>query len=363
MTDKNSEEPTQPTGNVPVARDLSKEEAKDDAEVRCEAVAGSHIGRREVNEDAFLVDREHRLMVVADGVGGHQAGELASAITCTTLEREIAAGRGLVDSIAMANREVAAATKRDKSREGMATTVAAILMTGVEYELAWVGDSRVYLWDGKLKLLTRDHSLVETMLARGEITREEAQQHPQRNVIVQAVGLQSADALRIGENRGALRPGQMFLVCSDGVSDILDETAMALILQQDISVEARCTQMVSAAVGLGGQDNATAILISVDDVIGNYSDTAPDVVWQYDPAEGDNRARVLQPIELLEMELDSGQLSPEITQIISVKEVEREMAAQGQQRSIGGRSKRIRSLVIASGVLLAMGLMLMAALV
>ena len=135
-------------------------------------------------------------------------------------------------------------------------------------------------------------------------------------------------ALLDGEqNVGSLAAGQVFLLCSDGVTDVLDDQAIVLILQLPQSLEARCMQLVSTAVGLGGQDNTTAVLVEVLAAPRVAVPREPDIFWDHDPATEGLGARTLRPIELVEVELNSGRLPPEITQVISIEEVERELKA------------------------------------
>lgn len=270
------------------------------------AAGETHVGRREHNEDALLIEPATGLVMVADGVGGHQAGEVASQITCEVLARELAAGKDLESAIRQANREVRQAVDSGRGKSGMATTVVAAQFDGTAYQLCWVGDSRAYLWDGQLKLLTRDHSYVEALLEQGQITFEEARSHPRKNVIVQAIGLQDEDKLRVGGNRGNLPPGAVLVLCSDGLSDVLDCDRLAALLGSGESLQARSEALVQAAVEAGGRDNVTVVLVELDSdpdaVFGEgASDTAagssaaegvaaegePEVVWRYDPATGD----------------------------------------------------------------------------
>ncbi len=247
--------------------------------------AWGHTDRaqRANNEDALLIDEDLGLMVVADGVGGLQAGEVASSITCAVLDREITAGSSLEKAIQTANAEVLDAVERGLGKKGMATTVVALLFFGPAYELAWVGDSRAYLWDGSLALLSRDQTYVESLVESGQITVEEAVVHPKKNIIEQAVGIRNGDKLRIGRNYGQLQPGQVLLLCSDGLNDALPTADIATILSQESPLETRCQLLVDAAVEAGGRDNVTVVLIeggagmsAVDDA------TQPNLVWRYD---------------------------------------------------------------------------------
>ncbi|MEM1111666.1 MAG: protein phosphatase 2C domain-containing protein [Pseudomonadota bacterium] len=305
------------------------------ADLRIQAVAASHIGRRVQNEDHYLVDREHRLLAVADGVGGYQAGERAAEITCGVLEAEVAGGTPLAEAVMLANRAVRKEIKR--SDLNMGSTLVAMLVREQGFELVWAGDSRAYLWDGRLKQISRDHSPVEAMYQRGELTRAEAHRHPDRNVINQGIGLVETKRLELSVNAGSIYPGQLFLLCSDGVSDVLEDEAIAFIVGLPQSLEARCMQLVSTAVGLGGQDNATAILVEVLDAPGVRQHVAPEVFWEHDPAAAPRGMQELKEQRLVGMELDSERLPPEITQVISIADVERELKARERKQGLMGR--------------------------
>jgi serine/threonine protein phosphatase PrpC len=253
--------------------------------VAVRAVGYTDVGQRSHNEDFFLVNEDIGLMLVADGVGGHQAGEVASALTCQVLEREVAAGASLATGIKAANHEVFQAVAQELGRAGMATTVVALLFDGTAWDLAWVGDSRAYLWDGQLGLLSRDHSLVANLVHSGQISLEESRVHPKKNVIDQAIGLQGEDTLRIGSNAGVLQPGQILLLCSDGLNDVLDSGRIAEILASEGSLEARCKALVMAAVTGGGRDNTTVILLEALAGVSRTEEVLkPHFVWRYNPS-------------------------------------------------------------------------------
>lgn len=217
-------------------------------------------------------------------MGGAQCGEVASAITCEVLQREIAAGADLNAAVTAANDGVLAAVASGRGNSGMASTVVAARLAASDYELAWVGDSRVYLWDGKLHLLSRDHSFVEQELASGRITREEARTHPRRHVILQAIGTVSGQ-LDIGANRGRLAPGNCLLLCSDGITDALDSPRLCELLGHWTGAQDTCQRLVEAAFEAGGKDNITALLVANTRRAQDAREgRAPEhVVWVYDP--------------------------------------------------------------------------------
>lgn len=223
-------------------------------------------------------------MIVADGVGGQHSGAVASKITCEVIQREIAAGLDLRTAVLRANAGVLAGVASGRGKAGMASTVVAARFTSAGYELAWVGDSRIYLWDGRLRLLTRDHSYVEQQIADGLITREEARHHPRRNIILQAVGTASGN-LEIGSNRGRLAPGACLLLCSDGITDPLDSPELCALLGRRTTAQATCERLVEAAFQAGGKDNITALLACYCGNAGEpHGNGSPEhVVWTYDP--------------------------------------------------------------------------------
>lgn len=249
--------------------------------------AGTDVARRKHNEDAFLVERETGLVIVADGVGGHQAGEVASGITCDVISASVKAGDDLSEAIRQSNRAVMAAVAAGKGREGMASTVVAAVFDGPEYRIDWVGDSRAYLWDGQLHLITRDHSYVAAQLELGKITLEQARDHPRKNVIVQAIGLQSDDSLRVDTRSGCLAPGETLLLCSDGLNDVLESAQIAEILASERSPQEQCDALIADTVQAGGRDNVTVAIVRAGDAL-DSTGTRPDVVWSYDPATGEH---------------------------------------------------------------------------
>ena len=238
--------------------------------------AHSDVGGRERNEDAFLVDHALGLFVVADGLGGHPCGDTASALTCDIIQREVAAGGGLQDSLRTANREVQARGASAPECGGMASTVVAVRLFGQRYELVWVGDSRAYLWNGNLQALTRDHSPVQAQLAAGEITAAEARMHPDRHIVLQAIGLHVEGALEIGSTGGTLCPGELLLLCSDGLSDPLDEAQLALPLGGSGTARQICERLVKSALQQGGRDNCTVLIIRCNETRDTSSEREPE---------------------------------------------------------------------------------------
>src|SRR3546814_9909623 len=151
----------------------------------------THVGlRRELNEDTYYGDSEMGLWLVADGMGGHEYGEVASALAREAIVREIRQGTPLPQAIRIADEEIIRASRKRSDSLPMGTTVVAARITGNRFEVAWVGDSRVYLWhEQKLAQLSQDHSYVQELISQGTISVDQARTHPHRNVVTQALGV------------------------------------------------------------------------------------------------------------------------------------------------------------------------------
>ena len=226
-------------------------------------VAGTHCGNvRPINEDACLALPEYGLVLVADGMGGHQAGEVASDMAKEAIRASVtkAAGKEIsvktaVTWVRRANKAIFQAANEDLSRSGMGTTLTfAYIMKG-HAMIAHVGDSRCYLiHDGEIRQVTRDHSLVAELMASGEITPEQAKNHPYRNVITRALGTDSTvavDALDVD-----CVDGDVLLLCSDGLSNYLEEYEL-LTAVETMPDDELCEHLIDIALQRGGRDNIT----------------------------------------------------------------------------------------------------------
>ncbi len=224
----------------------------------------THVGlRREHNEDTYYADSDLGLWLVADGMGGHENGEVASALARDTLVREIKAGELLARAIQMADEEIIKHSNRRPQALPMGTTIAAVRVQGHEYEIAWVGDSRVYgARDGEFKQLSQDHSYVRELVEQGAISAEQARTHPHRNVVTQALGVTDPQSLRVETLKGSLAPGNQLLLCSDGLTEEVDDADIARVLSRsDLSTQECVDHLILAALDGGGSDNVTVILL------------------------------------------------------------------------------------------------------
>jgi serine/threonine protein phosphatase PrpC len=239
------------------------------AVVRYTAAALSDRGRkRPTNEDSFGFSVEHGVFVVCDGMGGAAAGEIASSLAVDEILSHLAKTREpgvpLPDlaekAVCAANEAIYARAERNQRLHGMGTTLVALL---VEERRAWVfnvGDSRCYRLRGdRLEQITLDHSLVEEQVRMGRITEAEALRSPLRNVITRALGTQNCvtpDSFEL-----EAEPGDVFLLCSDGLTRELSDPSVESILKANTALEDRCTRLIEAAKKAGGHDNITCVLV------------------------------------------------------------------------------------------------------
>lgn len=248
-----------------------------------QSYAQTNIGQRKVNEDYFLINEELGLYVVADGVGGMAKGEIASQMACETVLHSIQEGMPLEESVYLAHRNIIKEMKSDPSKQGMATTVVAVLFHDNSYEVAWVGDSRLYLWDGELRLLTKDDSYVELLLENGHIGIDELDTHPDRNVISQALGIERKN-IAIHSNKGTLEKDQILLLCSDGLYGVANEYDMSQSLQKNNDVFTFTAELVDLAVKKEGKDNIT--LIGIQSSVNSTYKIMPKVFREFDVQTG-----------------------------------------------------------------------------
>lgn len=225
---------------------------------------------RNLNEDSLLISANIGLFAVADGMGGHRAGEVASATALQLVERELTSrlnagdnpGAALINSIKEASCSVYEISRRSPELMGMGTTVTACLIRDKEAYIAQVGDSRAYLLrSGKIIRLTEDHSLVQELVKKGGISEEQALIHPQRNVLTRALGTESV--LEVDLYRFDIGPGDILLLCTDGLTGYLLPEELLHTVQESMDLDAAARKLLEKALGYGGADNITIILIGL----------------------------------------------------------------------------------------------------
>jgi protein phosphatase len=228
---------------------------------------------RSGNEDAFFAhaSREQGLFIVADGMGGHAAGEVASEMTVQIVARELQAlgplgaqetAEKVAESIRAANRAVYERTMEESDKQGMGTTASVLIVGNSHYLIGQVGDSRIYLLrDGALIQLTKDHSYVQEQVDAGLLTPEQARYHPYSNVITRCVG--ASDAVEPDTYSGEMRTGDVFLVASDGLTGMVDDRRLQQLLLSRTSAGRVVDALIQEANYRGGLDNITAIVVQV----------------------------------------------------------------------------------------------------
>lgn len=246
--------------------------------------AASHPGRRASNEDSYCARPDLGLFVVADGMGGHAAGEVASRVAVEVIEAFVAetAGASATDTwplpyepqhsvtvnrlktaFRLANRRIGVQAAETEGLKGMATTASAVLLAGAIAAVAHVGDSRVYLLrQGGLQRLTRDHSWVEEQVRAGALSADAARNHPWRSVVTRA--LSGAPEVDVDVTEVPLEPGDRLLLCSDGLFAVTADERIGRLLGEPEPLPAVCDRLVRAANDEGGPDNVTTLVLQLD---------------------------------------------------------------------------------------------------
>jgi protein phosphatase len=233
------------------------------------SAARTDVGRRRrANEDSYAIAAELGYFVVADGMGGHRAGQLASRLAAEAAVAALEALEGsaatltekLRCTIAAANREIYVAGQAKAECAGMGTTVVSLLAAEGRVALAHVGDSRAYLVRaGRIRQLTDDHSVVGELVRRREITESAAREHPHRHVLTRAVGVRREVAPDLAELTSS--PGDLFVLCSDGLTGLVRDDEIAEAANAGTDLDAICAHLVDLANERGGEDNITVLLV------------------------------------------------------------------------------------------------------
>lgn len=228
---------------------------------------------RSGNEDNFAsdADGDRGIFIVADGMGGHAAGEVASEMAVQIVMRELAGFRDLgdpnaapmvADALRHANRAIHDRTASEVDKQGMGTTASVLLVSGSRYMIGQVGDSRVYLLrDGALRQLTKDHSYVQEQVDAGFLTPEQARYHPYSNVITRCVG--ASPDVEPDVYEGEAKVGDLFLLASDGLTGMVEDRRLQQLLLARVPAERMVHLLISEANGRGGLDNITAIVVQL----------------------------------------------------------------------------------------------------
>jgi protein phosphatase len=222
---------------------------------------------RKNNEDAFLILSEFSLYAVADGMGGHNAGEIASELAMEELKKSApklasidtdSIQQWMLDAITEANRAVFEASLRSEEMEGMGTTLTALVIRGNKAVIGHVGDSRVYLWrDCSLSLLSEDHSMVNELVRLGQLTEEKAKHHPHKNVLSRALGVERTTTIDCFQLE--VQPGDVFLLCTDGFTNVLEDKEIVSEFSGSETWEEHLEKLKDTVLERGAPDNFTVV--------------------------------------------------------------------------------------------------------
>jgi protein phosphatase len=223
--------------------------------------ARTHPGRRGgENEDSIGWDESQALWFVADGMGGHARGDVASRIVKETLLAQ--AGAPLKEALESAHAAMLKAAAENPEYNNMGSTAVVARMGDGQSEIAWVGDSRAYLWrDHALSGVTRDHSFLELLREQQPLSEAELRQHPHRNLVTQTIGIGTPNP---SVNRVPLHSRDWLLLCSDGLNDELEDGEIAAVLEAHPEVEAAADGLIAAALAKGGRDNVSVVIVEYD---------------------------------------------------------------------------------------------------
>ncbi|MEM1082020.1 MAG: protein phosphatase 2C domain-containing protein [Pseudomonadota bacterium] len=224
---------------------------------------------RTSNQDAILTDQALKLWAVADGMGGHRKGDLASRLACASLQQAIVQGTGLVEAFEQAHARIRMAQRQEPGADNMGTTLVAILEDDYGFELAWVGDSRAYQLSHpsqgvdeapQLRQLTKDHNVAARLFEQGEITADQVSGHPHRHVLTDCIG-QPQGMPTIEYCRLNWQPGDRLLLCSDGLTGEVNDEAMLETLSSSLSLDLVCQSLINQALSNGGGDNIAVVVL------------------------------------------------------------------------------------------------------
>jgi PPM family protein phosphatase len=217
---------------------------------------------REHNEDSYLAAPELGLWIVADGLGGQSDGEIASAIVVAHVAERLRAGMALAQALTASHVAVLAAVREGCGNAGMASTAVGLHLLDNLYQVAWIGDSRAYLWDGgHLVRLTRDHSLVQQLVDSGALRPEEAPGHPYRNILTRCLGSGDAASVIVDTVSGELHRDDRILLCSDGLTGELPDAEIEAVFAAHLTVQGTVDRLIERALDQGGTDNVTVLVI------------------------------------------------------------------------------------------------------
>lgn len=241
----------------------------------CDSGAATDVGLlRTNNEDAILSQPDIGLWVVADGMGGHEAGEVASDLTQHAIHEAYLKGVTLEQAIYDAHQSILNAVQNGQGKYGMGSTVVALSSAGNHYQIAWVGDSRAYLYKpsikGTLQQLSTDHSYVQSLFNTGVISREQMATHPDKNIITQCLGSTELDEIKVDYVNHKWHKNERVVLCSDGLTDGVSDAQILETLQLNSNPQDAANALIQAALASGGKDNISVVVIEAPKNLPNH---------------------------------------------------------------------------------------------
>ncbi len=234
-----------------------------DSEFQFDYADATDVGRvRELNEDSIF--SQSGLWLVADGMGGHACGEIASAMAIKQISEGFDKHGSLDNAIQSAHKQIIDAGREEVAQSGMGTTIVAMICDQMHYQIAWVGDSRAYLWDSrlaKLEQISEDHSLMVRLINAGLISAEDAIRHPQRHMITQCLGSTEIERVKVDTIERDWDSGQQILLCSDGLTDEVSDQLIAEVMGAKLTLQEKTATLVKTAKQAGGRDNISLIIV------------------------------------------------------------------------------------------------------
>lgn len=218
---------------------------------------------RKCNEDFCAADDARGNFVLSDGMGGGPDGRAASELVCNVLLAQRAKGHNWFDAVKTAHLGLRLESRKRNGTRDAGATVVAVAIEGDRYDLVWVGDSRIYRWNDGLTLLTRDHSIVQGLLASGAIQSEDIEDHPYRHSLTQVLGKTDPDKLEPECMSGRVHPGDRYVLCSDGLHEAVPEPRLSAILDRYLNTEQAVRALVDLALERGAEDNVSALIVDV----------------------------------------------------------------------------------------------------
>lgn len=224
---------------------------------------GTHTGiKRDHNEDTYGISHDHELWLVADGMGGHDHGELASAMARDSILYQYTLGQSIKECIVKSNQMIIDSSFERGGDLPMGTTIVVFTAKSDKFYSGWVGDSRIYkLRENKLTAISTDHSYVQELVDQNLISEEQARTHPHRNVVTQALGVTDNSEIKISLSEGDIKAGDKFLLCSDGLTEEVEDNKIEELLLKDLHPQEIVDQLTIAALKGGGSDNITVIIL------------------------------------------------------------------------------------------------------